>query len=117
MLENIAPVGILENDIAHYENVDPGKNMENVDPEKIEERIAFENPKNLENLMNPWRNKRRHMVFLLLLNESHPQVHSQQMVLPARADSLLVKTLSLTWTVYPSLLFSGRSLLYHQLYV
>ena len=36
MLENIAPVGILENDIAHYENVDPDKNMENVDPEKIE---------------------------------------------------------------------------------
>ena len=114
MLENIAPVGILENDIAHYENVDPGKNVENVDPEKIEERIAFENPKNLENLMNPWRNKRRHMVFILLLNESHPQV--QQMTLPARADSLLVKTLSLTWTVYPSLSFSERSPLYHQLH-
>ena len=77
MLENIAPVGILENDIAHYENVDPGKNMENVDPEKIEERTASENPKNLENLMNPWRSKQCHLVFPLLLNESHQQVHSR----------------------------------------
>ena len=53
LLTTFAPVGILENDIAHYENVDPDKNMENMDPEKIEVRIASENPKNLENLMNP----------------------------------------------------------------
>jgi len=71
MLENIAPVGILGNDIALYENVDPDKNMENMDPEKIEERIASENPENLENLMSPWRNKQCHMVFPRLLNESH----------------------------------------------
>ena len=32
----------LENDIAHYENVDPEKTAENVDPEKIEEKIAPE---------------------------------------------------------------------------
>ena len=35
MLENIAPVGTLiepENEIVHYENVDPEKNTENVDP-------------------------------------------------------------------------------------
>ena len=54
MLENIAPVGIQiqwENDIVHYENVDPEKNTENVDPEKI----VVENQKNLENLMIYWR--------------------------------------------------------------
>ena len=55
MLENIAPVGTLielENDVVHYENVDPEKNTENVDPEKIDEKIVSENQKSLEHLMN-----------------------------------------------------------------
>ena len=70
MLENIAPVGTLiepENEIVHYENVDPEKNTENVDPEKI----VVENQKNLENLMNYWRSKQYHPVFPPLLSESH----------------------------------------------
>ena len=52
MLENIAPVGIqiyCENDIVHYENVDPGKKTENVDPAP-EENLVSENQKNPENM-------------------------------------------------------------------
>ena len=70
MLENIAPVGTLielENDVVHYENVDPEKNTENVDPEKT----VIENQKNLENLKKYWRSKQYHPVCPLLLNESH----------------------------------------------
>ena len=70
MLENIAPVGTLielENDVVHYENVDPEKNTENVDPEKI----VVENQKNLENLLNYWRSKQYPPVFPPLLSESH----------------------------------------------
>ena len=44
MLENIAPV---ENDIVHYENVDPEKNTE-----KNFENDFFENQKNLENMIH-----------------------------------------------------------------
>ena len=70
MLENIAPVVTLiepENEIVHYENVDPEKNTENVDPEKIRENFVSENfkQKNLENSKNHWQNKQYLQAFPL----------------------------------------------------
>ena len=43
--------------------MDPEKTVENVDPEKSEEKFVSENPKNLENMMNPLRNRQCHLAF------------------------------------------------------
>ena len=62
MLENIAPV---ENDLVHYENVDPEKNTE-----KSFENYFFENLKNLENMIHfgtadHWRSTLYRLALLL----------------------------------------------------
>ena len=87
MLESIAPVE-KENDIVHYENVDPEKNTENVDPEKIVEKkkAVAEKWKTLEN----WSHFHLQGFELELLPAKIG------LLLPAMTDSQTERKLSLT---------------------